>query len=70
MISLKSAQDIEGLKVCGALSKEVLRRAGEMAKPGVSTLEIDRFVEDFSARTVASPASRATAAFPHRYARQ
>ncbi|MEE8715680.1 MAG: type I methionyl aminopeptidase [Coriobacteriales bacterium] len=64
MISLKSAQDIEGLKVCGALSKEVLRRAGEMAKPGVTTLEIDRFVEDFIRSHGGVPGFKGYGGFP------
>ncbi|MBS5479014.1 MAG: type I methionyl aminopeptidase [Coriobacteriia bacterium] len=64
MIKLKSAEDIEGLKKCGALSKQVLRLAGEMAKPGVSTLEIDQFVEDFIRMHGGVPGFKGYGGFP------
>lgn len=64
MIRLKSAQDIEGLKACGALSKQVLRLAGEMAKPGTSTLDIDRFCEDFIRSHGGKPAFKGYGGFP------
>ena len=64
MIKLKTPEDIEGLKVCGALSKEVLRRAGEMIKPGVSTLEIDRFCEDFIRMHGGVPGFKGYGGFP------
>ena len=47
MITIKTPEQIEAMKVSGALSKAALRRAGFMIRPGVSTLEIDRAVEAF-----------------------
>ena len=65
MIKLKTAQDIEGLKKCGALSKEVLRLAGRMVKPGVSTLEIDQFVENFIRMHGGTPGFKGYGGFPY-----
>jgi methionyl aminopeptidase len=64
MIKLKTPQDIEGMKRCGALSKQVLRLAGRMVKPGVSTLEIDRFCEDFIRMHGGVPAFKGYCGFP------
>ena len=64
MIKLKTPEEIEGLKVCGALSKEVLRLAGNMVRPGVSTLEIDRFCEDFIRMHGGTPAFKGYGGFP------
>lgn len=64
VIKLKSKADIEGLKRCGALSKQVLRLAGEMAKPGVSTLEIDAFVEDYIRSHGGTPGFKGYGGFP------
>ena len=64
MIKLKSAEDIEGLKRCGALSKQALRLAGQLVRPGVSTLEIDRFVEDFIRMHGGVPGFKGYGGFP------
>ena len=64
MIKLKSPEDIEGLKVCGALSKQVLRLAGQMVRPGVTTQKIDRFVEDFIRMHGGTPAFKGYGGFP------
>ncbi|MCX6085213.1 MAG: M24 family metallopeptidase, partial [Caldiserica bacterium] len=45
MIRLKSASDIEQLRVSGAKLGEVLRQIGEMVSPGVTTRELDRVAE-------------------------
>jgi methionyl aminopeptidase len=47
MIRIKSPEEIEEFKVAGSLSKAVLRRAGRMVRPGVTTREIDQVVESF-----------------------
>jgi methionyl aminopeptidase len=64
MIKLKSPSDIEGMKRCGALSKQVLRLAGAMVRPGVSTLEIDKFCEDFIRMHGGVPAFKGYHGFP------
>ena len=42
-VILKSPGEIEAMKAAGQLSTEVLRKVGELVKPGVSTLELDEF---------------------------
>lgn len=64
MIKLKSRADIEGLRRCGALSKTVLRLAGEMVRPGVSTLEIDQFVEAYIREHGGTPGFKGYGGFP------
>lgn len=64
MIKLKSPQDIEGLKVCGALSKEALRLTGEMVRPGISTWELDKFCEDFIRMHGGVPGFKGYGGFP------
>ncbi|MDR2587043.1 MAG: type I methionyl aminopeptidase [Coriobacteriales bacterium] len=46
MIHLKSAADIEAMKEAGRVSAKALRKTGELVRPGVSTLELDRFAEN------------------------
>ena len=47
MIHVKTAAQIEEMKQAGALSKQALRFAQTLIKPGVSTKEIDTAVENF-----------------------
>ena len=47
-IKVKSAKEIELIRDAGALAAETLILAGEMCKPGVSTLEIDEFIGDYT----------------------
>ena len=42
-VILKSPGEIEAMKAAGQLSAEVLRKVGELVKPGASTLELDEF---------------------------
>lgn len=64
VINVKSPADIEGLKVCGALSKKVLRLAGKMARPGVTTAQIDAFVEGYIRDHGAIPGFKGYGGFP------
>ncbi|MCK9183417.1 MAG: type I methionyl aminopeptidase [Fibrobacteraceae bacterium] len=47
-IKVKTQKEIELIRSAGALAAETLIRAGEMCKPGVSTLEIDEFIGNFT----------------------
>lgn len=47
-IKIKSPKEIELIRDAGALAAETLIRAGELCKPGVSTLEIDNFVGEYT----------------------
>ncbi len=41
-INLKSAQDLQGMRVAGQLAAEVLAMLKEHVKPGVTTEDLDR----------------------------
>ena len=47
MIELKTASQIEKMRVAGRLTRQALELAGSMIKPGVTTGEIDKAVHDF-----------------------
>ena len=64
MIKLKSAQDIEQMKVAGALSKTALRRVGAMVRPGVSTFELDQLAEQIIRMHGGTPAFKGYGGFP------
>lgn len=64
MIHIKSPQEIEEFKTAGALSKEALRRAGRMVRPGVTTHEIDQVVESFIRLHGAVPGFKGLYGFP------
>ncbi|MDR3037479.1 MAG: type I methionyl aminopeptidase [Coriobacteriales bacterium] len=46
MIKLKTAADIEAMREAGRVSAKALRKVGELVRPGISTLELDRFAEN------------------------
>ena len=45
---VKSPEVIERMRVAGAKAAEILRRAGEMVRPGITTDEIDVFVHELT----------------------
>lgn len=64
MIRLKSAEEIEQMKVAGALSKTALRRVGAMVHPGVSTFELDQLAEQIIRMHGGVPAFKGYGGFP------
>ena len=64
MIHIKTPAEIEEFKVAGSLSKAVLRRAGRMVRPGVTTREIDQVVESFIRLHGAVPGFKGLYGFP------
>ena len=64
MITIKSAQDIEQMRVAGALSKMALRRVGAMVQPGVSTFELDQLAEQIIRMHGGTPAFKGYGGFP------
>lgn len=64
MINIKSPTEIEQMKAAGALSKAALRRAGTLAKPGVTTKEIDQAVEGLIRLHGAVPTFKGYGGFP------
>ena len=45
MIIIKSKQEIELMREAGKVASLILRELKDLVKPGISTMEIDRFVE-------------------------
>jgi methionyl aminopeptidase len=65
MIHIKTLEEMEEYrKTAGTLSKAVLRRAGKMCKPGVTTLEIDQMVEGFIRLHGGTPGFKGYGGFP------
>ena len=56
MIKLKTVAQIEAMKEAGRISAKALRKTGELVRPGVSTLELDRFAENLIRMEGAVPA--------------
>jgi methionyl aminopeptidase len=63
-IIIKTPKEIERIRDCGALVAETLAKAGEMCKSGVTTLEIDNFVREFTLKNGAIPACLGYGGFP------
>jgi methionyl aminopeptidase len=55
MIVLKSAREIENMKAAGKLLASVHKELRKMIKPGVTTWEIDQFVEEYLKKHGATP---------------
>ena len=55
MITLKSSQEIELMRRAGKITAAARALAGEMVKPGVTTQEIDKAVEQFIRKQGATP---------------
>jgi len=64
MITLKSEREIELMHEAGKLLAETHRKIAEMIKPGITTLEIDAFVERFLAENGATPEQKGYHGFP------
>ena len=60
----KSPAQIEAMKEAGRISAKVLREVGALVKPGVSTLELDRFVETMIRLEGGIPAFKGYGGFP------
>lgn len=50
-VSIKTAEEIEKMRIAGRLAAEVLEMIGEYVKPGVSTGELDRICHDYIVNT-------------------
>lgn len=55
MIVLKSAREIENMQEAGKLLAAIHKEIAKMIKPGISTWEIDEFVEGFLKKNGAKP---------------
>ncbi|MGG3942151.1 type I methionyl aminopeptidase [Peribacillus psychrosaccharolyticus] len=64
MITLKSEREIELMHEAGKLLADTHRKIAKMIKPGITTLEIDAFVERFLAENGATPEQKGYHGFP------
>ena len=46
-VTIKTAEDIEKMRIAGRLAAEVLEMIEEHVKPGVTTEELDRLCHDY-----------------------
>ncbi len=56
MITLKSPHEIELMREAGKILGDLLKTIGGLIKPGITTLELDEFAEDFILSRNAKPA--------------
>lgn len=64
MIILKSPPEIEKMREAGKLVRAALEKAQEVLKPGMTTGELDRIVEEFILQHGARPAFKGYQGFP------
>ena len=63
-VIIKTPQEIEAMKEAGRLSAAVLREVGARCVPGVSTLELDEFAEDYIRSNGGIPTFKGYGGFP------
>lgn len=65
MIHLKSLREIDQMKEAGKLLAECHKQIANMIKPGVTTMEIDAFVEEFLKKHGATPEQKGYRGYPY-----
>ena len=66
MIAIKSPEQIEKMRVAGRLTAKVLEAVSEFIKPGMTTMQIDAFCEQYIVHTLkAIPGSKGQYGFPY-----
>mgnify|MGYP001372968931 FL=1 len=65
MIQLKSAREIEQMKEAGKILAECHKQIRKMIKPGITTFEIDSFVEKFLKKHGAIPEQKGYKGYPY-----
>src|SRR3989339_131585 len=65
MIIIKSEEEIKIIREGGKILAEVLKRVGEMAKPGITTLDLDRAAEALILVAGAKPGFKGHEGFPY-----
>ena len=63
-ITIKNAEQIQKMRVAGALLDELDKALRPMIRPGVTTLELDAFAEDFLRSRGAVPSFKGYGGFP------
>lgn len=64
MIELKTASQIEKMRVAGRLTRQALELAGSMIRPGITTGEIDKAVHDFIVANGGTPSFLGYSGYP------
>lgn len=62
---IKTPEQIEGIRKAGGLNTAVLDKVAEMIRPGITTLEIDKLVYDFTTKNGGIPAPLNYEGFPN-----
>ncbi len=66
MISIKTPDQIEKMRVAGRLTAQVLQAISDVIHPGMTTMEVDRFCEDYIRHTLhAIPGSKGQYGYPY-----
>jgi methionyl aminopeptidase len=65
MIILKSREEIEKMRASSRIVAEILQGLKEMVKPGVRTIDLDRYAEEQALRRGAKPAFKGYRGYEH-----
>lgn len=65
MITRKSKREIEAMKKAGELLVQCHKEVAKLIKPGISTMEIDAFVEEYLAKHGATPEQKGFNGYPY-----
>ncbi|MDX9916450.1 MAG: type I methionyl aminopeptidase [Gudongella sp.] len=65
MIVIKTMDEIEKMKKAGEILADVHKEIAKMIKPGISTMEIDQFVERYLAERGAFPEQKGYQGYPY-----
>ena len=65
MIILKSREEIEKMRASNRIVAEILQGLKEMVKPGVRTIDLDRYAEEQALRRGAKPAFKGYRGYEH-----
>lgn len=66
MAFIKTPTEIEKMRVAGRLTAQVLEALGDIMKPGITTMQVDEFCEDYIRNTLhAIPGSKGQYGYPY-----
>lgn len=65
MIIIKTEEQIEKMKKAGEILANIHKEIGKMIKPGMTTMEIDSFVEDYLKEVGALPEQKGYQGYPY-----
>jgi methionyl aminopeptidase len=66
MITIKTPEQIEKMRMAGRLTAKTLEAVTQIIKPGITTMQIDAFCEDYITNTLkATPGSKGQYGYPY-----